>query len=145
MWLCTLPHQNQEYIIKERREYQTCQCSALNVCGESCAWNTNYSTTISKLVCYSRQQTSIEGGVAIIGVPSTRLHSMHSIEAFDALFSLLLCTLGRMLPLYYYYYHYIAYVMSLIIRHKVNSLCLCASLYPSFVTEHCFTEEHVWR
>ena len=33
---------NQEYVIKERREYQTCPCSALNVCGESRTWNANY-------------------------------------------------------------------------------------------------------
>ena len=33
---------NQEYIIKERREYRTRLCSALNVCGESRAWNANH-------------------------------------------------------------------------------------------------------
>ena len=32
----------QEYIIKERREYRTRLCSALNVCGESRAWNANH-------------------------------------------------------------------------------------------------------
>ena len=40
----------QEYIIKERREYRTRLCSALNVCGESRAWNANYLTTISEYV-----------------------------------------------------------------------------------------------
>ena len=33
---------HQEYIIKEGREYRTCPCSALNVCGESRTWNANY-------------------------------------------------------------------------------------------------------
>ena len=33
---------DQEYIIKERREYRTRLCSALNVCGESRAWNANH-------------------------------------------------------------------------------------------------------
>ena len=40
----------QEYIIKERREYRTRLCSALNVCGESRVWNANYLTTISEYV-----------------------------------------------------------------------------------------------
>ena len=46
----TLHQSCQEYTIKERRECRMCQYSALNACGESCAWNANYSTTISKYV-----------------------------------------------------------------------------------------------
>ena len=32
----------QEYVTDERREYQMCLCSVLNVCGESYAWNANH-------------------------------------------------------------------------------------------------------
>ena len=35
---------------KKKREYRTRLCSALNVCGESRAWNVNYLTTIYKYV-----------------------------------------------------------------------------------------------
>ena len=92
---------NQEYIIKERREYWTYKCFALNVCRESHAWNANYLTTISKYVVVCKHhQTSIHGGTAIVGIPkhvTLHIHSTHSIRVFSTLFSLLLCTLAKSL------------------------------------------------
>ena len=46
---------HQEYIIKVRREYQTSLYIALNVCGESHAWDANILTSPSVYVIVYEQ------------------------------------------------------------------------------------------
>ena len=75
-------------------EYQMCQCSALNVCEKSCAWDADYWATISQVV------TSLNKYTVIIDIPSMWFFHTHSTQGIVHVQESLLSII-----MYYQYVH----------------------------------------